>query len=172
MVRVDLRAVSAGPVETIADVAAGDPLFDEVDFSLAAPVRVRGRLTDSGPGRYYWDAELSTTVAAACRRCLAHVDVPVVSKIGALFTEDASVDDPATYALPRTGTELDLGGPIREELILAVPEYVLCREDCRGLCAQCGKDLNEGPCECRPEPDPRWAKLEALRAPRSLSEGS
>jgi uncharacterized protein len=52
---------------------------------------------------------------------------------------------------------------IREELILAVPEYVLCREECRGLCPRCGKDLNEGPCACRPEPDPRWAALEALK---------
>lgn len=172
MVRVDLRAVFAGPVETVADISADDPLFEGVDFSLAAPVRIRGRLTESGPGRYYWDAELRTVVEAFCRRCLARVEVPVNSKLGVLFTEDASLDDAAVYSVPRAVTELDLAGPVREELILAVSDYVLCRDDCRGLCAQCGKNLNEGECECRPEPDPRWAALEALKASRTPDERS
>ncbi|MFQ6047200.1 MAG: DUF177 domain-containing protein [Gemmatimonadales bacterium] len=163
MVRLDLALLAAGPVETAAEVPADDPLFEDVDFILAAPVVVSGRLTASGPGRYYWDARLATTVATACRRCLARVDVQVESDLEALFSEDASLDDPASYLIPGGARELDLSQPIREELILAVPEYVLCREDCRGLCSRCGKDLNEGPCGCGSEPDPRWAALERLR---------
>jgi uncharacterized protein len=72
--------------------------------------------------------------------------------------------------VPPQATELELGEMVREELILAVPPYVLCREDCRGLCPQCGNDLNEGPCSCSPEPDPRWAKLEALKQQRPDEE--
>ncbi len=81
-----------------------------------------------------------------------------------LFTEDAGTDDPDAYVIPPNVTELDLAPMIREELILAVPDYVLCREECQGLCAQCGQDLNVARCDCRPAPDPRWEALEALRA--------
>jgi uncharacterized protein len=172
MVRVDLRAVSAGPVETVAEISADDPLFDGVDFSLAAPVRIRGRLTQSGAGRYYWDAELRTVIEASCRRCLARVEVVIDSRLGVLFTEDPSLEDAAAYPVAPAATELDVAGPVREELILAVPDYVLCRDDCRGLCVQCGKDLNEGACECRPEPDPRWAALEVLKTSRTSDERS
>jgi uncharacterized protein len=59
---------------------------------------------------------------------------------------------------------------VREEFVLAAPAFVLCREDCPGLCAQCGSDLNEGPCACRPEPDPRWAVLRALQERESDDE--
>ncbi len=51
-----------------------------------------------------------------------------------------------------TGDHLELGPMLREQLILASPMHPLCSEDCRGLCARCGKDLNEGPCRCGEEP--------------------
>ncbi|NIM50272.1 MAG: hypothetical protein GTN62_08930 [Gemmatimonadales bacterium] len=163
MLRVDLRALHEGPIEITGVVAADDPLLDDLEFDLAEPVRVRGRLTDSGPGRYYWHGELGTEVAARCRRCLADVPVEISADVRVLFTDDSGADDPAAYIIEPRATELDLGEMVREELILAVPEFVLCREECRGLCPRCGKDLNEGPCTCRPELDPRWAALEELK---------
>lgn len=88
------------------------------------------------------------------------VDTPV----NILFTEDEQADDPSVYILEPRSRTIDLSAAIREELILAVPDYVLCREDCAGLCPHCGKDLNEGPHECQSAPtDPRWAELEALK---------
>src|ERR1051325_628957 len=53
-------------------------------------------------------------------------------------------------------SEVDVTPAIREELFLAAPRYVLCRENCKGLCPQCGKDLNAGPCGCAPRADRRW----------------
>jgi uncharacterized protein len=47
---------------------------------------------------------------------------------------------------------------------LAVPEYSLCNEGCRGICPRCGTDLNTGSCSCEPESDPRWAGLDKLKA--------
>src|SRR2546422_2859983 len=44
---------------------------------------------------------------------------------------------------------------VREELLLAVPQWVVCRDDCRGLCPRCGKDLNAGPCGCPAAPADR-----------------
>jgi len=80
-----------------------------------------------------------------------------------LFTEDGQTDDPEAYLIPRRAAELDLGDAVREELILAVPEYVLCREDCRGMCPRCGVDLNAGPCDCTPVPGPGGSVFEVLR---------
>ena len=48
---------------------------------------------------------------------------------------------------------------VREEVLLALPYKPLCKPDCRGLCAQCGQDLNAGACACAPPPDPRLAAL-------------
>ncbi|MBK7671744.1 MAG: DUF177 domain-containing protein [bacterium] len=61
--------------------------------------------------------------------------------------------------LQRDG-EVELAASLREFAALAYPQATVCREDCRGLCASCGADLNDGPCGCVEEPiDPRWAGL-------------
>jgi uncharacterized protein len=52
--------------------------------------------------------------------------------------------------VPPSAGRIDLAEVVREELALAVPPFVLCREDCAGLCPKCGSDLNAGPCECAP----------------------
>jgi uncharacterized protein len=164
MLQVDLRSLAQGPVDTDGTLASTDPLFEGLDFTLTAPVVVHGRLTDAGEENFYWRGRLTTTVSGECRRCLTGVSIPIQASVDALFTEDASGEDPSVYPLPPRATSVDLTGPVREELILAVPEYVLCKDDCRGLCPRCGADLNAGPCQCRPESDPRWAALEALKS--------
>jgi DUF177 domain-containing protein len=165
MLQIDLRELGAGPVDTQAEVAADDPMFAGLEVSLRGPVRVQGRLQATGEGRYYWHGSLATRVAAECRRCLVAMEVPVTAEIGALFTREAdAVEDPDAYPLPAQATEVDLRPAVREELVLAVPHYVVCRDECRGLCPQCGKDLNAGPCGCPPVPDPRWRALADLKS--------
>ncbi len=134
----------------------------DFEFPLREPLAVTGRLMESGPGCYYWKAQLVTAIEVVCRRCLESAVAPVRADVEALFTTDASADDPSMYALLPDSQECDLRPAVREELLLAVPEFPLCREGCRGICAQCGQHLNEGPCSCEPEPDPRWAALKAL----------
>jgi len=87
----------------------------------------------------------------------------VAAPVEALFTDDELADDPSARVIERQATVLDLSETVREELILSVPEYVLCRDDCRGLCPGCGQDLNVGSSACRPSTDPRWGPLEGLR---------
>ncbi len=164
MLQVDLRELAHGPVETRGELAQADPLFERLDFVLAEPVRVGGRLQATGEGRFYWQGSLRTLVRGECRRCLAAVSVPVEAEVGALFTQDEdTLEDPDSYPLARDATLVDLTLAVREELILAVPRFVECRADCRGLCPRCGQDLNAGPCGCAPSVDPRWRALEALR---------
>jgi uncharacterized protein len=164
MLRFDLRELNQGPVETQAELAAQDPLFEGLDVRLAEPVRVGGRLQGTGEGRFYWHGTLHTVVAEECRRCLKPVLVPVAAEVGALFTrDDDAADDPDAYRLQSHDTEVDLRPAVREELALAVPRFAVCRDDCRGLCPHCGKDLNAGPCGCAPDTDPRWRALADLK---------
>jgi uncharacterized protein len=167
MLHVDLRELAQGPVDTRGEIGRTDPLLEGLDVALQEPVVVGGRLQATGEGRFYWHGTLRTILGAECRRCLTRVVVPVSAEIGALFAQDPeALDDPDSYPLAPNATEVDLTPAVREELILAVPRYVLCRDDCRGLCPRCGQDLNAGPCGCAPAADPRWQALQALKAKR------
>jgi uncharacterized protein len=146
MLRVNLSALADGPITTDVAVPADAPIFEELSGTLEEPLLVKGRLSETGADQYFWQGTLETRVTERCRRCL-------------------------TSALPPAGEDLDLSGMVREELLLVTPAYVVCRDDCRGLCATCGRDLNSGDCSCDPEPDPRWAALEALKPQGPAKEG-
>lgn len=160
---MDLRAAAAEPVETNAEVPASAPAFADLDTAPTRPVMVSGRLMAAGPGSYYWDGRIRTQVETTCRRCLVPVPVDVDEPVRLLFTEDEDNNDPAAVILQPRATEIDLADAVREALILAFPEFPLCREECRGLCPRCGADLNQGDCGCPPVTDARWGALEVLR---------
>jgi uncharacterized protein len=73
-------------------------------------------------------------------------------------------DEGDAFVFEPVGRSLDLSSAVREEVILAMNSYVVCAPECRGLCPRCGKNLNEGPCDCAEEEvDPRWETLRALK---------
>lgn len=160
MFQVDLDALDRGPVDVSGSIASDDPLFDDIDFELTRPVRVSGRFLNASLGRFYWHGSIATDVNATCRRCLSSTPCQIDAQVNLVFTEDQDTDDPSVYVVPARADVLDLSEAIREELILALEAYVLCREDCKGLCPSCGTDLNTNSCDCRPPSDLRWAALE------------
>lgn len=94
-----------------------------------------------------------------CRRCLRPVQGVLTVDVQELF--EATPRDGESYPLGHD--RVDLEPLARESLILDLPLVPLCREDCRGLCPSCGKDLNEGDCDCPPAAaDVRWAALDVL----------
>ena len=165
MLRVDLRELAQGrAVETRGELKQDDPVLDGTEVRLQEPVAVQGRLQALGDGRFYWQGTARTVVAGECRRCLTPVQTPLQVEIGALFTQDPDAqDDPDSYPVAPDATEVDVTPAVREELVLAAPRYVVCRDDCKGICPQCGKDLNAGPCDCAPVTDARWQPLKALK---------
>lgn len=164
MLRVDLRELARGPVETRGELTQDDPALEGTDIAFKGPVAVGGRLQSIGEGRFYWQGTARTVVKGECRRCLTPVTTPLSLEIGALFTQDREgLDDPDSYPVAPDATEIDVTPAIREELVLAAPRYVSCREDCKGLCPQCGKDLNAGPCGCAPATNAAWQPLKALK---------
>jgi uncharacterized protein len=165
MLRVDLRELAQeGAVETRGELKQDDPALEGTDLTLKQPIAVSGRLQSIGEGRYYWHGAAHTVVATDCRRCLTAVTLPLDLEIGALFTRDQdAADDPDAYPVDPDATEIDVTPAVREELMLAAPRFAVCREDCKGLCPQCGKDLNAGPCDCKPVNNARWQPLKALK---------
>ncbi|MDH4045170.1 MAG: DUF177 domain-containing protein [Gemmatimonadota bacterium] len=140
-----------------------DPALGDLEVVPTRPVLVSGRLMASGPGSFYWAGRVRTQVHVTCRRCLVPFTLDVDDTVSLLFTEDEDNDDPAAVIVPPRTADIDLGDAVREALILAIPEFPLCRDDCRGLCAGCGADLNQGACGCRPETDLRWGPLHVLQ---------
>lgn len=155
MLVVDLRDLGRGPVETRGTLGPGSPALDGLDIELTAPLEVSGRIQETGPGEYYWRGHLRGAVRQECGRCLSAVEQRIDGDVDAYFTDDPdAADEPQRYPLPANGTALDLGPVVREELILSVPTFPVCRADCAGLCPRCGADLNRGPCECAGTAEP------------------
>jgi uncharacterized protein len=69
-------------------------------------------------------------------------------------------------------TVIDMADDVRQTVLLAVPLKNVCREDCRGLCPQCGRNLNDGACDCKEtRVDGRWDKLKELQNNNSKQAG-
>lgn len=168
MLRVDLGQLGReGSVVVEASIPADDGLWDGTDLRWAGDVSVGLRVTLAGTGEVVARGQVRGTLRQECRRCLGTVDTGFSDDLTMVFVEDGSEDDDESgaYAFPATGSELELGEAVREELVLAVSPYVVCDPECRGLCPKCGANLNEGPCSCvDDEPDPRWAALRDLKS--------
>jgi uncharacterized protein len=155
MLRVDIRDLQRGPVRTEGQLEPDDPAFEGLALGLVGPVRVSGQLQLAGDGEYLWRGRIETVVRGECRRCLTDVvDELDIEVDAAVFSSDPdTADDPDFYPLPERAPAVDVTEVVREELALAAhPDFLLCRENCAGLCPTCGADLNAGPCACRPSP--------------------
>jgi uncharacterized protein len=157
MLRVDIRDLQRGPVRTVGQLAPDDPAFEGLDLGLIGPVEVKGQLQATAEGEYLWRGNIHGVVQGECRRCLTEVvdEVDVEVDAAVFSTDPEAADDPDFYPLPERASAVDLSQVVREEMGLAVQAHLLlCREDCAGLCARCGADLNAGPCGCRVPAEP------------------
>jgi uncharacterized protein len=167
MLLVDLnRLQREGRARIDAEVDPRDRFWEETGLVPRSPLSVSLEAQQAGPdvvvrGRMTGSFELS------CRRCLEPVVGEIDEDVGLFYRagSEPGDDEPAdVLPLPRAGT-LDVAEPLREQVLLAVPAYVHCREDCRGLCPRCGANLNEADCGCTSEAtDDRWAPLRQLKA--------
>ncbi|HEY7127084.1 MAG TPA: DUF177 domain-containing protein [Ktedonobacterales bacterium] len=149
-----------------------EPLELEDDsVRLAGPVKgkVRFRRTNQG---ILADGRVQADVEMVCVRCLESFTSTIAFRLEEEFYP--TVDVVTGVFLPETENEmifpidhnheLDLREAIRQNLLLTLPMQPLCKEDCAGLCPQCGKNLNEGPCNCQPPEDERFSVLKDLFA--------
>jgi len=145
------------------------------EYHLAAPIQVALSYYRAGT-ELFITGELEADTIATCARCAE--EFPVVRrrpfryvlapKAVGYDNDDADLRaDDLEFSLYE-GDEIDLMPLIREQVLLALTDRPVCREDCRGLCARCGENMNQRECGCQIERfDPRLAVLRSLKAGRS-----
>jgi len=116
--------------------------------------------------------KLDTRVEVACARCLEPVVHEVERSFDLLYRPlgidsghaELSVTDAEAEIGYYEGEGLLLEDALREQVLLALPLKTICRDDCKGLCPHCGRNLNEGQCSCVDAvEDPRWSALKEIR---------
>ena len=167
---LDVRPLYSGEVKSLDfsfDIPSQDFAFD--DLTVDGEVKASGSVSRRAQGRSgsesYFELKLtvSANVDTACARCLAplHKTLEYTQTAGVTPT---NVPDDSDDAVMTVDGMLDVGEMARTLFVLNVPMRFLCREDCKGLCPTCGKDLNEGTCSCENrEIDPRLAVLKNLK---------
>lgn len=133
--------------------------FGGENYGIREKTPVRLTLTHLKPGKALVEAEGKISLDMRCDRCLR----PVVKELEYHASEEVSAPDAADGQEEENildGYQLNVDSLISNEIFACWPMKVLCREDCRGLCRVCGKDLNEGDCGCDTfVPDPRMAAI-------------
>jgi DUF177 domain-containing protein len=171
--------ITAEGLSLVADVTADELGLADTDATLHGPVSISLDLAPADE-MIAVTGVLEGTAVRQCVRCLKEYDDALVFSVHAAFaregkeskvgTRQSKVSEPrkGRPGSPKTETDIDqedegddryfyqgdhleLAPMLREHIILAAPMQPLCRENCAGLCERCGKDLNEGPCQCPAE---------------------
>ena len=169
---VDLLNLADVPVPFDFRIGADEIDLDTAGVRIAGDIQVRGQLRKS-TAKVDIGGNLHALVEIECTRCLIPVErelditfeVDFVSKEMFPESKETHLETGDLDTDVIEGNELDLKQIAREQILLNIPETVLCRDDCKGICPTCGKDLNEGQCQCaEDEIDPRWAALKDLKS--------
>ncbi len=150
---------------------------DELDlsqaaFSLQSPPLVTGRVTNLAQEMRV-QGRLQATLAAECDRCLEAVTLLIANDFDLYYVPATAHADKSgeTELLDRDldvsfyqNERIELDELVLEQLELSLPIRLLCQEDCRGLCAQCGTNWNVESCHCAAPTDPRWQALADLKS--------
>ena len=160
--RLDLRNIIHTPGKSV-------PFDYELDMSdvtyydtqpIPEPVRVSGIVRNMA-GALTLEGKASVCFHLTCDRCLKAFQRQQEVSLDTLLATQLEDEENDEILLLEDGC-LDLDELAYSNVILAMDTKNLCREDCKGLCSRCGADLNEGPCSCKPEIDPRLAALAQL----------
>lgn len=151
-------------VAEVVDIAGGDSM---VEGKVTLVRTDRGILVKT---------RLHTAVELTCSRCLISFNYPLRLNFEEEYFQVTDIvsgaslsvpDEPGCFTIDEYHV-LDLTEAIRQYALLATPMKPLCREDCAGLCSNCGHNLNQGPCDCPQQADPRWSKLSELASDNSV----
>lgn len=159
---IDVSAILkeiGGRIEIDGEVLLSDTDFLGEMYHFSKPVKVKGSISNNGESLIL-KACCVGSMMTQCARCMKDIEIPVnfemdenlVQNNGGTFEDDDVIlfDD----------TEIDIDDIAANNFLMNVDGKHLCDEDCKGLCQQCGADLNEGDCGCNHDTiDPRWASL-------------
>ena len=150
--------------------APGELTLEDGGVRFAEQVNLSGRASRK-EGEVQLRGKISTRIEVACDRCHRDVSVPVETEFDVKYVPAREDGEEATEleaddlnASIYEGDAIDVDELVREQVLLSLPMRVLCKDECKGLCAGCGADLNDETCSCQHEEiDPRWAALATLK---------
>ena len=144
-----------------ASVDLSDLQYGE-SFPVTEPVEASGMVRNTA-GVLVMNGSVHTTIHGVCDRCASDFDAFVEFPIDVvLVTELSNEENEDEWVFPLEGDSADLEDIVRTVFVLNLDSKLLCKPDCKGLCCRCGKNLNDGPCSCQKELDPRFAALKQL----------
>jgi len=177
---IEIRELELQPVDFDQEFAPG-AIDMGSEVAQKSPLHAAGRaqLVDEHRGKHKTlkdirlNGELRANLELPCARCLEPVAQQVEREFDLLYRPLGA--DAGKEELSVTGAEAEVGyyqgegllleDALREQVLLALPLKVICREDCKGLCPHCGRNLNVEPCSCaEPAEDPRWSALKEIRS--------
>jgi len=172
---VRLDQTRSEPFQWSEEVKVDPAELESPDLLELSPVRWAGEVQFASPG-YRLTADVNYHQKLACTRCLAPQEMEVKESFEILIVVDASSEgyeageggehqlSERDLGLYRVETdEVELRPILLEQIQLCIPMRVVCGDDCRGLCPECGTNRNTTPCQCEPPTDPRWGALAGLR---------
>jgi len=177
---IEIRELQLHPIDFAEDIVPGvidfGPDLRQIDALHAAG---RAQLVEENRSKHKIihdirvNGGLRGKMAIPCARCLEPVVREIKRDFDLLYrplgadagVEERSVSVTEAEVSYYEGDGLLLEDVLREQVLLALPLKAVCNENCRGLCPQCGANLNQEPCSCKEEPeDPRWLALKDIRA--------
>ena len=162
--RLGLSQIIDRPGESVSfsDVVDLSDLQYGTSFPVTEPVKAEGTVRNTA-GVLVMKGKISTCIHGICDRCTAAFDRELEILIDAvLVTELANEENEDEWVFTLEGDSADLEDIVRTIFVLNMDSKLLCSDDCKGLCCRCGKNLNDGPCDCEKEIDPRLAALKQL----------
>ena len=161
---LELRKILANPGASVPFETSLD--LRDMAFGSCRPVTeavlAKGQVRNTA-GVMELTGEVTTTLHAVCDRCTTAFTRAVRFPFEAVLVSDEVTDSYENHwVFELVDGCADLDDIVTTAFVLNMPSQLLCRPDCKGLCFRCGANLNLGPCDCKPEPDPRFAALQQL----------
>lgn len=131
-------------------------------YPVSEPVLASGTVRNTA-GVLVMKGEISTCIHGICDRCASAFTRDVLIPIDVVLVQElANEDSEDEGVFPLVDGNADLEDIVRTVFVLNMDSKLLCKSDCKGMCCRCGHNLNDGPCSCEKELDPRFAALRQL----------
>ena len=168
--RIELENLEGGKSDFVHVYQPEDlnPVDERIDVIETATISGKVRLAVK---EVFVDGHVETRAKAECDRCLQPVEIPVKADFALEYIPGSEYESTDVVELTEDqlsvavfdGEGIDVDEIVKEQIVLAVPTRVLCRENCKGICPECGADRNTVDCSCTTNDiDPRWAALKKL----------
>jgi uncharacterized protein len=170
-----IRELEVKKIRFDVDFQPGQMAFEQENMRQVTPLKTEGvaELLNNTLGEVRIQGKLEVGLEMDCDRCLEPVPyqlatdfdlfyrpAPATTQVG----HEVELDDGETQIGFYEGAGIELGDILREHILLSIPMQMVCGEDCRGICPNCGVNRNIGECHCETKPvDDRWSALRGLR---------